>query len=87
MFAGHDTTATTMSWALYELSQNKEAQRILREEIREIKRSVIARGDVDLTIQDIDSMKYLAAVMKVFIAILINRILFNEYCVPGDASL
>jgi len=64
MFAGHDTTATTMSWALYELSQNKEAQKILREEIREIKRSVIARGDVDLTIQDIDSMKYLAAVMK-----------------------
>ncbi|KIJ34127.1 hypothetical protein M422DRAFT_263776 [Sphaerobolus stellatus SS14] len=64
MFAGHDTTAATTSWALYHLARHPPAQKKLRDEIRQAKKNAAARGDSDLTIQDLDSMKYLAAVMK-----------------------
>ena len=34
LFAGHDTTAYSLSWTLLELAKNPEEQRLLREELR-----------------------------------------------------
>jgi len=64
MLAGHETTASTVSWTLYELSKRPEMQRKLRDEIRAVRADAIARGDEDITIPDLDSMKYMGAVMK-----------------------
>jgi len=68
MLAGHETTSTTVTWALYELSENPECQSKVREEIRAIRADVTRRGHNELTIGDLDSMKYLVAVLKVRLA-------------------
>lgn len=65
MFAGHETTASTLSWALYELAMHPEYQNKLREEIRKGKGIAVDRGDSELNVSDLDSMKYLTALIKV----------------------
>lgn len=56
--AGHETTATAMTWALYMLSRYPEIQTKLRDEVR----AHISGLDADITSMDIDSMPYLQAV-------------------------
>ena len=63
--AGHETTASTITWALYELSRNLAVQTKVREEIKATRRHAAQRGDDELTVADLDSMKYLLAVIKV----------------------
>ncbi|KAK7427673.1 hypothetical protein QQZ08_005779 [Neonectria magnoliae] len=58
--AGHETTASAMTWATYMLCRNPEVQCRLREEVRERLPSV--DSDVDITSLDIDHMPYLNAV-------------------------
>ncbi|PVH85843.1 cytochrome P450 monooxygenase-like protein [Cadophora sp. DSE1049] len=58
--AGHETTATAMTWAIYMLCLHPEVQTKLRAEIREKLPSV--NGNEDVTTQDIDHMPYLNAV-------------------------
>ncbi|KAI1280220.1 cytochrome P450 [Xylaria sp. FL0933] len=58
--AGHETTATAMTWAVYELSKRPEIQEKLRAEIRERLPSV--DSDTGITSIDIDHMPYLNAV-------------------------
>ncbi|KAH7005509.1 hypothetical protein EDB82DRAFT_442080, partial [Fusarium venenatum] len=58
--AGHETTASAMTWAIYMLSRHSDIQARLREEIRESLPSV--DSDVDITSLDIDRMPYLNAV-------------------------
>lgn len=58
--AGHETTASAMTWAIYLLCRYPEVQSRLREEIRERLPSV--DSDVDITSLDIDRMPYLNAV-------------------------
>ncbi|CAM1506733.1 Fc.00g063740.m01.CDS01 [Cosmosporella sp. VM-42] len=58
--AGHETTASAMTWAIYMLARNPDVQSRLREEIRERLPSV--DSDVDITSIDIDRMPYLNAV-------------------------
>ncbi|KPM45472.1 hypothetical protein AK830_g1012 [Neonectria ditissima] len=58
--AGHETTASAMTWAIYMLSRYPEVQSRLREEVRERLPSV--DSDVDITSLDIDHMPYLNAV-------------------------
>ena len=65
MFAGHETTASTITWALYELAKSPETQRRVREEIKATRTRATQRGDRELSVADLDSMKYLIAVMKV----------------------
>ncbi|OCH87517.1 cytochrome P450 [Obba rivulosa] len=62
--AGHDTTATTLTWLLYELSKNPDYQIKMREEIRMIRSSVTARCDANFSAEDLDSMKYCMAALK-----------------------
>lgn len=58
--AGHETTATALTWAIYLLCKYPDVQTRLREEIRERLPSVDA--DTGVTSMDIDRMPYLNAV-------------------------
>ncbi|KAK0478581.1 cytochrome P450 [Armillaria luteobubalina] len=60
ILAGHDTTATTMAWLLYELSRHPEDQVKVREEIAKTKSSTPG----PLNSSDYDSMPLLNAVIK-----------------------
>ncbi|KAJ7252811.1 cytochrome P450 [Mycena rebaudengoi] len=64
MQAGHETTANTMSFALFELSRRPDVQTKLRAEILEMEQTVRARGDSEITGTDFDNMPYTQAVMK-----------------------
>ncbi|XP_003744153.1 cytochrome P450 4c3 [Galendromus occidentalis] len=61
MFEGHDTTAMGISWTLFLLAQNPEAQRRVYEELEEI-----FRGDQKrhATNEDLARMKYLECCIK-----------------------
>ncbi|EKM53348.1 uncharacterized protein PHACADRAFT_124964 [Phanerochaete carnosa HHB-10118-sp] len=61
LFAGHETTSSTIGWALLELARHPEAQTRLRQEIIG-KRST--RGGAGLTAADAESMPYLQAVLR-----------------------
>lgn len=65
MLAGHDTTANTITWLLYELAKHPDAQDKLRAEIALKRSEVTARGDVEFTLEDLESMEYLQAAIKV----------------------
>ncbi|TVY37039.1 Cytochrome P450 monooxygenase [Lachnellula subtilissima] len=58
--AGHETTATAMTWAVYMLCLNPEMQTRLRAEIRDHLPSI--NNDSTVTSQQIDHMPYLNAV-------------------------
>ncbi len=53
LIAGHETTAITMSWLLYELAAHPEHQSIIREEVKHSYHD------------DYDSLPFLNAVIKV----------------------
>ncbi|KAK0631974.1 cytochrome P450 [Immersiella caudata] len=59
LLAGRDTTASTLSWTLYELGRHPEAVRRLREEILRV-----VGPDRAPTYDDLKSMKYLQNVMN-----------------------
>ncbi|RPD59127.1 cytochrome P450 [Lentinus tigrinus ALCF2SS1-7] len=62
--AGQETTSSTLSWMLYELSKHPDYQVRIREEIRAVRALVVERGDVEFTPEDLDSMKYTLAAIK-----------------------
>lgn len=65
MIAGQDTTASTLTWALYELSRNPELQSRMRNEIKATRAQAAQRGRRELTIADLDTMHNVLAVIKV----------------------
>jgi len=65
MLAGHDTTASTITWTLYELSRHPEYQNAVREEINAARAQAAHCEDNELSVTNLDSMKCLLAVMKV----------------------
>ncbi|KIK60069.1 hypothetical protein GYMLUDRAFT_226369 [Collybiopsis luxurians FD-317 M1] len=64
MFAGHETTANTLTWMLYELARSPRLQERLRAEIRCTEQRIMSRRDAEITIQDLESMPLLGAVVK-----------------------
>jgi hypothetical protein len=62
MAAGHETTANTLSWALFELTRHPDIQDKLRAEIRE---KITEKGNNVFSERDFESMPYLTAVVKV----------------------
>ncbi|KAJ7593938.1 cytochrome P450 [Mycena floridula] len=64
ILAGHETTANSFSWTIFELCRQPEIQTRLRREVREMELKVKARGDTSFTMNDIESMPYLNAVVK-----------------------
>ncbi|KAJ8592655.1 cytochrome P450 [Rhizopogon salebrosus TDB-379] len=86
LFAGHETTSNTITWALFELAKHPEIQTRLRAEIRETEAAIHARGDVDFSIADFDSMPYTTAVMKEVLRFCC--VLYNSYrCASQDDVL
>ncbi|KIJ66116.1 hypothetical protein HYDPIDRAFT_110276 [Hydnomerulius pinastri MD-312] len=64
LFAGHETTSNTVSFALLELARHPKVQSRLRAEIREMEAAIHARGDSQFTVADFDAMPYTVAVIK-----------------------
>ncbi|KAF8507289.1 cytochrome P450 [Hysterangium stoloniferum] len=62
--AGHETTATTMAWALYDLAKSSEYQTLVRDEIKATRTRVTKRGGEEISDTDLDSMKYLLPLIK-----------------------
>ncbi|KAI9702925.1 MAG: hypothetical protein M1836_008139 [Candelina mexicana] len=60
--AGHETTATGTTWAIYLLCKHPEVQKRLREEIRSNLPSVDDGNNRQITANDIDHLPYLHAV-------------------------
>ena len=63
--AAQETTSSTLSWMLYELSKRPDYQARMRAEIRAVRAQVAARGDTDFTPDDLDSMKVVLGAIKV----------------------
>jgi len=64
MFAGHETTAKTLTFALWELAKHRDVQDKLRAEINEAWEKVKAQGRSEFIGSDFDDMPYLTAVGK-----------------------
>jgi alkylphenol/PAH-inducible cytochrome P450 monooxygenase len=65
--AGHETTANTLTWMLWELSKAPHFQNKLREEIKQKREKIAARDgeNADFTMEDLESMPFLQALLKV----------------------
>lgn len=63
LFAGHDTTASTLAWYLYEIARNPNCQERVRAEIAAIRAK--KHGEIPSAI-DLDSMTYTLATLKVY---------------------
>ncbi|KIJ66688.1 hypothetical protein HYDPIDRAFT_108600 [Hydnomerulius pinastri MD-312] len=64
LVAGHDTTASSLTWMLYELSKHPEDQQRIRDEIKAARARAEARGDDDLIPSDYDAMTFTNAAFK-----------------------
>ncbi|KAK1226670.1 hypothetical protein PQX77_010349 [Marasmius sp. AFHP31] len=62
IFAGHETTAFTMNWVLYELSKNPKDQEKLLQEIAHIREQ--NGNDGEFVAKDLESMVFLNAVIR-----------------------
>ncbi|KAI0641434.1 PAH-inducible cytochrome P450 monooxygenase PC-PAH 1 [Trametes meyenii] len=62
--AGHESTAYSISWMLYELARHPKYQTKLRDEVKAIRAQVAERGDSDFSVSDLDAMTYVLATMK-----------------------
>jgi alkylphenol/PAH-inducible cytochrome P450 monooxygenase len=62
LFAGHDTTANTLTWYLWELAKYPESQERVRAEIIATRAK---NGGQELSIADLDSMTFTQATLKV----------------------
>lgn len=65
LLAGFETTATSLTWTLFELALHPHVQEKLRQEIRQKEREIKARGDINFAASDFEDMPYLTAVLKV----------------------
>ena len=65
MLAGHDTTAVSLTWWLWEMAKDPIWQTRVREEIKEARVKVQDRGDADLGLQDLEGMSAMQATLKV----------------------
>ncbi len=65
--AGHETTANTLTWLLWELSKEPKYQMQLREEIRQKREEIIQKNGtaIDFSMEDLESMPFLQALIKV----------------------
>jgi len=61
MIAGHETTANTLSWSLWELAKDHKIQDKLREEIMNYSQ---ASSDSMIPVEEYDGMEYTVAFMK-----------------------
>lgn len=94
MFAGHDTTAATACFALYEIARNSNVQEKLVNELKEIFGN---DKKIQPTMQDLNNMKYLDLVLKetlrkypavpYFSRLLEDDLVFKEQIIPKGVTL
>ncbi|KAJ7753348.1 cytochrome P450 [Mycena maculata] len=63
LFAGHETTACTLTWLLYELAHHQEDQDAIREEIT-ARRAKFAPGQEDFAVADLEALTFTNACIK-----------------------
>ena len=63
--AGHETTSGTLTFLLYELAKNQQYQNRMRQEIRNVRAQITARGGSQFTIEDLDSLTLTMNAIKV----------------------
>lgn len=87
--AGHETTATTISFLMYQLSLHPEYQARMRQEIREVRARVSARTGIDFTMEDLDNMPLCLNAIKVCIAMCSKKaaVMFIVIISAGNAPL
>ncbi|XP_038050777.1 leukotriene-B4 omega-hydroxylase 3-like [Patiria miniata] len=88
LFAGHETTATAMTWILYNLAKYPEHQSKVREEVDKI----LENRDTDrITSKDLNQLEYLSLVIKetfrMYSAVLLSRTLTAPLNVDGVTLL
>ncbi|KJA28785.1 hypothetical protein HYPSUDRAFT_33137 [Hypholoma sublateritium FD-334 SS-4] len=64
LLAGYDTSGSSLVWASLELARHPEVQTKLRREIRKKALEIQKRGETEFSAVDLESMPYLAAVLK-----------------------
>ena len=62
LLAGHDTTASTLSWFLWEIAKHPESQERIRTEVAAFRQQ---NGEEPPTAADLDNMTYTQAALKV----------------------
>lgn len=62
LLAGHDTTANTLTWFLWEVAKHPESQDRIRAEIKAVRAQ---NGEERLSPADLDNMVYTQAALKV----------------------
>ncbi|KAF8494528.1 cytochrome P450 [Gautieria morchelliformis] len=85
-----EATASTLSWAFYELSRHPGFQTHVREEIKTTRAQAAQRGNEELTVADLDSMQCLLSVMKETlryhpIGTILSRVVGCEGIIPLSA--
>lgn len=65
LLAGHDTTAISITWLLWELAKHPEYQVKIRKELSIARAEATARGDHDFSIPDLEVLPMFQAVLKV----------------------
>ncbi|XP_054270349.1 cytochrome P450 4C1-like [Macrosteles quadrilineatus] len=88
MFAGHDTTSSTISFAIYSLASNPEIQDKVVEEVR----TVLGDSDRDPTYQELLALKYTEQVIKETLRLYpavpyIGRYLYEDFTLPSGHLL
>ncbi|KZV60944.1 cytochrome P450 [Peniophora sp. CONT] len=64
ILAGHETTASSLSWWFYELCRHPDWQQRVREEVCTMRGKLTERGDVEFSISDLESMHAMQATLK-----------------------
>lgn len=64
-FAGHETTASTISLIMYELAKHPEYQARMRGEVKAARAQMHASGRADFTVEDLDNMPLCLNAIKV----------------------
>jgi cytochrome P450 len=64
LLAGHETTANSLTWFLWEVAKHPESQGRIREEIADFRRR---RGENPFSAVDLDNMTYTQAALKVML--------------------
>ncbi|CAG8775193.1 7157_t:CDS:2 [Cetraspora pellucida] len=93
LIAGHETTSTTLSWALYFLAKNPDIQDHLRKEILDI----FPDRDYHPTFDQIEQLKYSECILKEILRIVppvpllirtnVKDEMFNGYFIPKETPL
>jgi cytochrome P450 len=64
LLAGHETTANSLTWFLWEVAKHPESQERIREEIADLRRR---RAEKPFSAVDLDNMAYTQAALKVML--------------------